>query len=359
MTTTTPPEENHPTRNPTLPSADRVKSAMSAHGDTADEIASTLWLLDHARRSGISMDKMGRLIGRDGGTISKLLAGKYADAATGRSISIANIVDDINHFRELHAQRANLGDEPFVETKVAADLFTLFDLARVTRTIGMVWGPNQSGKSTAAKKYQQQNNHGRTHYVLMPAGGSPKMFMKELLRVCGISDRNSYDQMFDRASKFFDPNMLLVIDEVHEAINGRSLKTITFSLIRQLNEKCGMGIVLIGTDVLPAALQDARLRDVLGQIDNRGVLRRRVPPKPSKGDVHAICKAYGFHGAPDGEARDRVFEIANSNGIGKLCKFFLMARRLANRAGAKLEWTHFLTTCATLKSWAEGRDGAQ
>jgi hypothetical protein len=199
----------------------------------------------------------------------------------------------------------------------------------------------------------------------MPVGGGAKMFLIELMRACGVSTTrsNSYGQMVDLTLRFFGytgphaprtrTGMLLIVDEVHQAMIGRTVKTSTVELIRQIHDLCRIGVVLCGTDVLPEMIQDERFSRLLGQTANRGVLRRRIPAEPSAADVRAICKAYGFD-APEGKALDIVKRISRENGIGKLCGYLRMAKKLASNRHQTAAWTHFLTTHATLLSWERG-----
>lgn len=335
-------------KSPSLPSADNVKAALQTANATQDQISTVLWLLDYGRTNKLAMKGLGRALNRDGSTIYRVFSGRY-------EASLENFVDDVEHFRRVVTERQDFGDSPIVDTSVMRDVSSLCDLARVSCSMAFLFGPNQSGKTTAAKRYAHLNNHGRTIFTRMPVGGSSKMFMAATLKSCGISDRNSYDQMRDRAIRFFDPQVLWIIDEVHQAMIGRSLKTITIELIREIHDESGCGVVLIGTDVLPEMMNDPRFKKFLGQIDNRGVLRRRIPPAPCAADVRAICNSYGFPPA-DGGAKELVRSIARENGIGRLTKFLRMARKLAVNRKQPVGWEHFLTTHATLESWARGEE---
>ena len=51
------------------------------------------------------------------------------------------------------------------------------------------------------------------------------MFLNELARSCGISHRKSYEQLRERLIGFFQPGMLLIVDEAHQTLIGRKLQT--------------------------------------------------------------------------------------------------------------------------------------
>jgi hypothetical protein len=98
-------------------------------------------------------------------------------------------------------------------------------------------------------------------------------------------------------------------------------------------------------------------RHFLGQIGNRGVLRLRIPIAPEPRDIELLIHAFGFHGAMSGKAAKKVQEIANEQGIGKLCRFFTISRRLAASAHERLNWAHFNSSVATIDSWSIGEFG--
>ena len=350
------PDKNHErsiVQNGSLPSADHVKQRLIAAQAEPEHISTVLWLLEYGRSNKHTLSSLARDIGRDNSSISRVLNGKYnlVDGVT----KLTEFVEHVDHFRRIQTERMTFGKTPLVETQVIKDVASLCDLARVSATMAFLFGPNQSGKTTALKRYTELNNHGRTIYVRMPVGGSARMFMLALMRACGISERNAYDQMRDRAHRFFDPQTLLIVDEVHQTMNGRSLKTVSIELIREIHDLCGCGVVLCGTDVLPDMMADPRFKKFLGQIDNRGVLRRRIPSKPSSADVRAICNAYGFPPA-DGDEKDLVKRIAAESGIGRLTKYLIFARQLANNRKAALSWEHFLQSHATFEKWAKGEE---
>jgi DNA transposition AAA+ family ATPase len=188
---------------------------------------------------------------------------------------------------------------------------------------------------------------------MLESGGATRLFLEDLMKACGISERKSYGEMKQRAFRYFDPQTLLIVDEFHQTLIGRTIKMASIETIRAIYEKCGCGVVLCGTDIVPDMFEDARFKKFLGQTANRGVLRRLIPATPYREDVTALCKAYGL-GVADGEAKALVNTIASTNGIGKLCKFMAMSRRLAAKRRTPVTWDHFLETHATLKSWERG-----
>lgn len=349
--------EKRPNYTSAFPSADTVKANMERAGAAPEQITAVLWLLDHGRTNKLQNYKaLGAVINREASGISKLFAGTYG-------ADLDKLVRHINTVRAALAERAGFGDRVIVETSVMGEVRTLCEMARASQTMAILFGENQSGKTTALIEYTRQNNHGRTIYVRLPVGGAKREFLLALCRACGISERNNAEQMRERLLKFFgyrgsttDPttnsHLLLIVDEVHQTMI-RGLKTNTLEQIREIHDLCGIGIVLCGTNVLPEMMQDERYAKMLGQIGNRGILRRKIPAAPSLEDVRLICEGYGFD-APEGRALKIVGKISTQNGIGKLCGYLRMARKLASTRHKTPGWKHFLATHATLESWERG-----
>lgn len=332
-----------------LPAGDNVKLALVEAGATTGQVDSVLWLLGYGREKRLgSVSALAKRFNVASSTLGRVFAGKY-------EAGLASIVSDIDHFRSVTAARAGFGERVICTgLRVVHDITDFCDLTRASQTIAILWGPNQSGKTWALEKiYTPANNHGRTIFVRMPVGGGQRLFLETLLKACGISERRSQNDMKGRILRYFDPQTLLIIDEFHQAMIGRSLRMNTIETVREIHDLTECGVVICGTDVLPDMIADPRFVKLLGQTDNRGVLRRRVPSTPYREDVLALCQAYGL-GEPHGEARKLVDSIAGTNGIGKLCKYFMMARRKASKRKEPVAWDHFLDTHATLKSWERG-----
>lgn len=333
-----------------IPAVEVIESALVARGNLPAQIEEVAWLADYARSQRItSFAKLGREVGCDASTISRVFRGTY-------EADLASFCTQIRHFREVFTERQEFGDEPYLsELSVVKRIAKFCDLVRLTRQIGIIWGPNQSGKSEALKYYATNNE--MTAYAALPAGGGTVESMKEVAQARGgISIRKSHSELRDMLLKRFNPQWLLIVDEFHQTIMGRTIKKVTIDRVREFNDRSKCGVVLCGTDVVPNMMQDPKFTDFLGQINNRGVLRMRIPPAPTKADRDLIMEAYDF-GAPEAESALLVKQIANENGISKLIDYCNITRQIAAKAHERPSWKHFLTTHDTLTSWAKGEFG--
>lgn len=340
---------------PALPSVETVRAKLSEKSIPSDQIAEVIWLLNEGVRRGLTtFEAIGKMINRDGTVISRVMRGVY-------EASLAPLTAHIQHFRIVSEERKEIGDEIFVPTLSIVTRITGFcDLARIAQQIGMIWGKNQSGKTSALKHYAA--THADTVYVKLPAGGGTNKCMAALAEAAGISSKKSDVELWERIRRRFTKKSLLIVDEFHQAVHaGRRVQTVTVDRLREIHDDCECGVVLCGTEHVQEAMKSPKLKEFLGQLDNRGALRLCLPSGPQPGDrskgvlsdLEQLYEAYGLP-LPSGDAAKIAKEISASNGIARLTDYFKIARRLAAKAGQTFSWDHFITTHATLKTWATG-----
>jgi DNA-binding transcriptional regulator YhcF (GntR family) len=334
-----------------FPGPDELEAKLVDAGATAAQVEEVVWLLDYAKGKRIfSYGKLGQELGCNASTLSKVFRGKY-------EAGLVNFCEQIAHFKSVVAERQEFGPEIFLpELSVVKRLRRFAEIIRATQQIGIAWGKNQSGK-TKALEYIGATTP-MTCYHALPVGGGTKLSMKEVaLARGGISPRKSNEELRDMLIKRFNKLWLLIADEFHQTMKGRTLRTVTIDRYREIRDRTKCGLLICGTDQIPEMLENEKYKDFLGQIGNRGVLRMFIPTAPTARDIELLEAAYGFGGEPTGDAAKHVRQIANENGIGKLSAYFTVARMLANKKHERLAWKHFLTAHHTLASWAKGEFG--
>ncbi len=337
-------------------SADIIRDRLEATGTAQAQITSILWFADHGRRQNLNQQALGELIEYDGSTVSRLLSGKYPT-------DIAPIIAKVDELRRLISSGDNSDKHPVCKTWVLTEIGKTCDLTRAAETVCILTGRSHTGKSVALLNYTHRNNHGQTIFVRMPPGGAPRMFLNTLAMACGISHRQSYEQLRDRLIGFFKPGMLLIVDEAHQSIIGRKLQTVTLEIIRDVHDLAGAAVVLCGTPVFANALKDDRIKLFFEQVDNRTTIIRKLPDTAPWRDVEMVIAAYGLPvPIPEGklvaEHHLSPLEIVQAkvakNGLGKLTKFLTIARRPAEKQGVPFAWAHVVGTDAMLAGWERG-----
>jgi hypothetical protein len=346
--------------NSSIPSPDEAEKKAIDQGATPDQVEEILWLVDFAHTQEIkTFAALAKEMAVSEATVSLVLRGKYGatKAEPEKRISIAGFCETIKHFREVWMERQELGPVVFVpQLSVVKRILMFAEITRTTQQIGIVWGegPNQRGISKALKHVAATRK--LTAYTRLPAGGGTKPAMKALAKARGgIPTRKSYEELRDTLIKRFNKFWLIIADDFHRTISGRTAKTVTIERFVELNEESECGLLLSTSDLLMESIDDDKYRHVLAPLARRGVLRLKIPPAPTERDLQLLIAAYGFEGMPSGKAAKTVHDIANGQGIGNLCRAFNIARRLAKLSKTRIAWKHFSTSVATIDSWSQGQ----
>jgi len=344
-----------------IPSADAVERTLEELGVPPAQAEEVLWLVDFARAQRInSFSALAKEVGVSEATVSLVLRGKY-------KAELANFCGTIENFRRLWIERQAIGQEPWVpELSIVKRIYPFCDLVRAANQIGIIWGPNQSGKSKTLEHYagdrdgNRRSIHPLTAYASLPPGGACVPSMQEIAAARGsISTRKRHAEMRNMILRRFHSGWLLIVDEFHQTLKGRTFKNETIDRIREIHDRCKCPVILCGTDVVPEMMEDPRFKDFLGQIGNRGVLKLRIPPAPEPHDILLLARAYGIDHPPDKNAARIAKQIGDENGISKLTDYFKVARQLAGKAHERLAWKHFVITHSTLESWSKGEFGGE
>jgi hypothetical protein len=368
MTTpTTPPEPDlddaldladDSTASGQLPSNNTVRRALESRGVAPDSTVHVLWLLEYARREGHhSRAKVGALIGRDASVISKLFRGIYP------ATSLPSIIALIVKFRANSTQVLMRDGSPLVDLRITREVGDFLDLARKARTMALLFGKNQSGKSTAVLRYSTSRlkapsgGLSRVFLITMPPGGGTNRFFQNAAKGCGIPHRKCAEEINGRLLDLFTPDDLVIVDEMHQTLIGRTVKTTTIEHVRAFHDQCGCTVAMVSTDVLPEKMSDAGLKEFLGQIDNRaGVMRLKLPSQPYKQDVATMAQAYGLPFPEKKWMRDEL-EKQMPFGLGRICKQFQMAKIFADAQRVEPNWDHYRLVIASSENWGKGDSG--
>lgn len=291
--------------------------------------------------AGISLEAAGKLIGYNGGTISKVFHGVYEG-------DLAAVAKAIERYRTLKSERSTINKADFVETALYKEITECCQAALMYQKIVFLFGESQIGKSTCLKHYAEEHNHGETVYVEMPVGGSLTHFLAALAEKVrtGVEARDGVLQL--NLMKSLGPRNLLIVDEPMRALQaksygGRALKTLDF--IRSLHDNTGCGVVLAGTNIFRDQMADLGLKKFLNQMNRRCLLRRQLPDVPTRADLNAFARHYSLEPA-SGEALQLQRVVTSEHGLGVWLTTLTAANRKAMKQGQPMTWEHVLNAHA-------------
>jgi len=124
-----------------------------------------LALHDYARRKSLGLSRLSSETRIGTGILSPCFNGQYDK---GDYNAIARRIETF--FWRLDQKALYGGLREFKETALAKSLWAAFEKTRIIRRIQVIQGPEQVGKTRAAREYATRNNSGRTIYNMLSGG---------------------------------------------------------------------------------------------------------------------------------------------------------------------------------------------
>lgn len=332
---------------------DHVQTAL-ARLETEGEMdeaarAEVWWFYSYCMDNGFNLDDAGKAIGKDGSTAYRLFMGRYG-------ARYDNLVDAVRRYHALADARGQRKVCGFVETSTWDKVDQVCRHALVGQLPAFIFGASQIGKTKCLEEFARRNNHGQTRYIRMPAAPGLMQVQREVATACYLSARST-TEIRTRVFDAIDSNMLLIFDEVHQALIGcRDTAAVRiFEWLRELYDRCGCGIVFCGTKVFRTEIETGKLALVLDQFRRRGIIQLQLPDTPPKADVIKIAKAFGLP-PPEGDAAEVVATMLKRSGLGQFVKFIQSASNLANKQKKPLSWDHFVIAYDMVQQLSTGKE---
>lgn len=303
-----------------------------------DQRAALRWLHAFASERNISLGQVAANLKQANGspysssTIYKALTGRHG-------AELDKITKSILDYRQFVEDAQRVDRKPFFKIRVASEIFERCELARKYQRFSFIFGEPQIGKTHALEEYTRTHNHGETIYVRLPAGGDYTSVLEEFAIALRISPQQKPKEIARRVRRCFSPKMLLILDEGHQLfVNSIQKKTVEF--IREIYDRCKCGVVLCGTKVLQDEMQRGRHKDLLRQLNLRGIGKGvLLPDRPYRSDLNAIAKFYNLAPA-DGRALAIQDEVIRTDGLGFWCCILECGQQIALNRKQKMKWDH-------------------
>lgn len=153
------------------------------------------------------------------------------------------LTDKINNFIQRERERFGNDEIPVVDISTIKYIFEIGRLCHTKGKIGVCVGRAGLGKTVAAKEYTK--NALDAILIESDSGYTAKSLLREIHRRLALSGKGSvYDLMCEVIHKLYKSGRLLIIDEA-ENLPYRALE-----LVRRIHDKTGIGILLIGKNIL-------------------------------------------------------------------------------------------------------------
>lgn len=328
----------------TLPTPQAVRANLEKQvaekrgSATPEQIARVVELFEHMHAYGVkTFAEAGKRFGRDGSLFSKIANGVY-------TADLAPFCASAEYHLEQQRKFGVRAAQPLVETSTYRTVVQQVNFARACGQIVRLYGPSHCGKTRGFKACAERMPN--TYYLRTPAGAPAHLFMRECLVAVGRSPNTVYHVARETFFNRLGPSSVLIIDDFQEALVP--MRRATVSLVLEAAERRQCGIVLGCTYVAQEAFRDPVHAVFLEQIVNRSPTEIRLTGEPTAEDLRGIVAAYGFPGlAEHEEGWRKAMQVGKGDSLGRLCKFLVQAKVLADTRKEEPDPEHFLITMAT------------
>lgn len=278
---------------------------------------------------GLSQNAVAREAGVSSASLAQVLNGNYpADPA--------RMVSKLAKWLSLRREQATQPQLPaapgYVPTPTAEKIVAALAYAQMAGDIAVVYGGAGVGKSSAAAEYR-----GRMPNVwvatMSPATAGVTTALEEVCLALGIRELPGGGARMQReiVSRLRGTGGLLVIDE------AQHLSVAALDAIRALHDATGVGIALVGNELIYARMTGGSRAAWLDRLFSRIGKRLRVA-KATRDDVAALAAA---HGVANQEAIKPLAAIgAQAGALRGVTKCLRLARLMADGTGEALAATH-------------------
>lgn len=197
-------------------------------------------LSEHLERNRISQEAAAAGMGISGSALSAWRKEKY----NGDNARIDALV--VEYLGRQVATAVEVGtfkrDFDFVETTVYDLIRSGVDLAEARGEIRPVLGISGIGKTTALKQIRDEKQ--TAIFVQVYKGIRKNRFLSKVCKAAGISDKGTFDDLFESlADQLSGTGRLIIIDEAEH------LPIDALDAVRRINDFTGCGIVLVGLPI--------------------------------------------------------------------------------------------------------------
>ena len=299
------------------------------------------WYYNYAQDNGLSLAGAGDLIEMSATVAYHIIHCDYGAKYDGIIDKIAKAKKHV----EEEAKKKSIG---FVKTWTANRIFEVCDSALYDHMPAFIYGPSQSGKTTALLEYQRSHNHGTTKYLRMGSHWSKARTVMELARVCKCytSHSTTTAMLEHRILDSLTDRNLLIVDEFHECLftygAQASLEVIEF--LREIFDRTGCGIIFSATPMGRKEFENGKNMVAFDQLRRRGLVTVVIPDVPKVADIGKFARSFDLP-IPEGEALRVIKEMLRSSGLGKFVKYLQKSYALATSEKRALTWDDFAGVC--------------
>lgn len=276
-----------------LPEEDRREGAPpdQAHAELR---AAVVAVMDGPNR--LSQTALAREAGVSATTLSQWLNGRYK----GDNEAIAGKLEVWRRNRQAGAAIPAGAAAGWVETSASRAVDDALLFAQDAGAIAVIYGGAGLGKTTAVKRYAQ-NNPNVFRVTASPATAKLMAMLESIAAALDLRDIQNRPSLFasEIVRKLTGTRGLLVIDE------AQHVSTQALEELRSIHDAAGVGLAMVGNEAVFARLTGGSRRATFAQLFSRVAFRLRVGG-PTRADTDAILSAWSVEGSKEREWAHQV-----------------------------------------------------
>lgn len=295
--------------------------------------ADLLWYHQHLLDNDMTREQASQAVRYDWNTIYQFLKGISAG-------SYDNFCAAIRSYRKIAEKRQTIKQQEFVHNSISELVYATLDYTFANRCMTLIVGDSGMGKSTTFRAWRDENNHGASVYVDCPPVGGIKGFCGAVAHAVGVNKNLPVPQMLEAIVRSFNPNRILLLDNMHRALPGdpRSAAK-AFDIVQYVFDAAGCAVALSATARLDGQMRHSTymFEQTTGRIGTPVYLPRMI----EWADVRGIVEQYIPNPTP--ATREHALAIANAPGrIRQLVERLKLASRIAGKAKQTITDEHLL-----------------
>ena len=321
----------------------RMADVYAATNDLPDDQKGAIrWLDHHARQKNLTLREVGALLKDARGnpynenTVYKAVTGRH-------EAKLDNFVRAILHFRQPFAERPSEEKIPYVPITQSMSIISYVEKCKKYGRMGLVFGRNQSGKTTAFQQAAISLPFGQMQIFRVPTNGYLAQTVSSMCMAKKIGIGNSIGELKERLMRTFDASMIVVLDEMHQCYLGQCKKPRidTFEFGREIYDRTGATVIESATLVVHDAMTKGPDALLFEQITHRSLPPYIISDTVPSRDLNAFADILGLEPA-DGEALTLQTKVIAKEGLGYWLMYLQCARGIAAKKDRAVTWSDVL-----------------
>lgn len=244
--------------------------------------------------------------------------------------------------------RALFAVSGYVETRLAAVIRDLADIAVVTQRIACLHGGMLVGKTVNAIALAGDYPRASTVFLTAPYADTYGGFVRRLAAARGVDPRGALSAVRETILDTFDESHLLIVDEFHQPLTSysRAQGLRVFEFLREINDLRRCGILLVGSTsgfaVLTGDDAYSRIASTITAVDARD--HSPAAPAGAETDFASILRSFGLDPLPD--RISILSRVARDHTVSRVFDTLRLAAARASARKQPLTWQHYLDASA-------------